>query len=301
MLSAEERSQLVQVARLYYEDNLTQAEIAKKIGVSRPTVSKMLTKAKEEGIVYIEIRAVSEGNADLLKRLKQKFNLQGGLVVDNADHYWQEAANYLHTELCYERNIGLGWGYAIGEIVKELLVTGSKQQEGSLYPLIGEAHIPNKGYHPDEMVKQWSEASGRNAYLLNSPAFPASAEEREEYESGKSYQEVYQYWEQMNAAVVGIKGYPGVPDEATATRFGDALKQQKAVGSFLSYYYNERGSLISGNNDYCIHIPLALMLRCSKVIGIVADNNYKAASGALKTGLLTHIVVTENIAHQLLK
>lgn len=301
MLSAEERSQLVQVARLYYEDNLTQAEIAKKIGVSRPTVSKMLTKAKEEGIVYIEIRAVSEGNADLLKRLKQKFNLQGGLVVDDADHYWQEAAKYLHTELCYERNIGLGWGYAIGEIVKELLVTGSKQQEGSLYPLIGEAHIPNKGYHPDEMVKQWSEASGRNAYLLNSPAFPASAEEREEYESGKSYQEVYQYWEQMNAAVVGIKGYPGVPDEATATRFGDALKQQKAVGSFLSYYYNERGSLISGNNDYCIHIPLALMLRCSKVIGIVADNNYKAASGALKTGLLTHIVVTENIAHQLLK
>lgn len=301
MLSAEERSELVQVARLYYEDNLTQADIAKKIGVSRPTVSKMLTRAKDEGIVYIEIRAVNEGNADLLKRLKQKFNLQGGLVIDNADNYWQEAAKYLHTELCYERNIGLGWGYAVGEIVKELLLTGSKQQEGSLCPLIGEAHIPNKGYHPDELVKQWSAVSSRTAYLLNSPAFPASAEEREEHESSKSYQEVYQYWEQMDAAVLGIKGYPGVPDEATATRFGDALKQQKAVGSFLSYYYNERGALISGNNDYCLHIPIALLLRCNKVIGIASDNNHKAALGALKTGFLTHLIVTEQIAHQLLE
>ena len=41
-----ERMQLINVAKMYYEENLTQNEIAQRLGVSRPLVSKMLTKAR---------------------------------------------------------------------------------------------------------------------------------------------------------------------------------------------------------------------------------------------------------------
>lgn len=47
MLSWEERRQLVKVASLYYIEGFTQEQIAKKIGVSRPIISKQLQKAKE--------------------------------------------------------------------------------------------------------------------------------------------------------------------------------------------------------------------------------------------------------------
>ena len=55
MLSVHERAQLVAAARLYYESNLTQAQIAQRLNVSRPSVSKMLARARELGIVHIEI------------------------------------------------------------------------------------------------------------------------------------------------------------------------------------------------------------------------------------------------------
>ena len=59
MLSGKERTDLVNVARLYYEQGLTQDQVAKRIGVSRPLVSKMLTRAREAGIVHIEIRTAN--------------------------------------------------------------------------------------------------------------------------------------------------------------------------------------------------------------------------------------------------
>ena len=72
MLSVHERAQLVAAARLYYESNLTQAQIAQRLNVSRPSVSKMLARARELGIVHIEIRAGDEGKADLLQRLQSQ-------------------------------------------------------------------------------------------------------------------------------------------------------------------------------------------------------------------------------------
>ena len=51
---------LVNVARMYYEQDRTQSEIADRYGISRPMVSKLLKEAKEEGIVKITIAAPGE-------------------------------------------------------------------------------------------------------------------------------------------------------------------------------------------------------------------------------------------------
>jgi len=56
MLSWEERRQLVKTANLYYIEGMTQEQIAKKVGVSRPVISKPLQKAKEYGIVEVFIK-----------------------------------------------------------------------------------------------------------------------------------------------------------------------------------------------------------------------------------------------------
>ena len=49
---------MVNVARLYYEQNMTQNEIAKELGISRPLVSILLTEARACGIVTITINRV---------------------------------------------------------------------------------------------------------------------------------------------------------------------------------------------------------------------------------------------------
>ena len=51
---------LVDVARMYYEQDRTQSEIADQYGISRPMVSKLLKEARDKGIVTIRISAPQE-------------------------------------------------------------------------------------------------------------------------------------------------------------------------------------------------------------------------------------------------
>lgn len=54
-LSEERWALLAKVASLYYEQDLTQAEIAKRLNISRPQVSRLLAEGRQEGVVKITI------------------------------------------------------------------------------------------------------------------------------------------------------------------------------------------------------------------------------------------------------
>ena len=54
------KNKVVEAAKLYYLWDYTQHEIAKKLGVSRPTGSRMLQTAKKEGRVQIKISGMEE-------------------------------------------------------------------------------------------------------------------------------------------------------------------------------------------------------------------------------------------------
>src|SRR5439155_8884434 len=59
-------------ARLYFEEDLSQSDIAERLSVSRSTVSRLIAEARESGIVRIEIRppiAESELAGELARAL----------------------------------------------------------------------------------------------------------------------------------------------------------------------------------------------------------------------------------------
>ncbi|MDO5066169.1 MAG: sugar-binding domain-containing protein [Propionibacteriaceae bacterium] len=77
--------QLLNVARMYYMENLSQAEIADRVGYSRPTVSKMLTEARAKGMVRISIEHPLQQAFELERQLTKRFGLKVALVA-GADH-----------------------------------------------------------------------------------------------------------------------------------------------------------------------------------------------------------------------
>ena len=50
-----DRDLLVQASRLYYELGETQSEVAARLGLTRPQVSRLLKRARAEGVVEIRI------------------------------------------------------------------------------------------------------------------------------------------------------------------------------------------------------------------------------------------------------
>ena len=53
--SEEKIKRLEVIARMYYEGRLTQREIAYKLGVSRPLISRLLQDARDLGLVEIRV------------------------------------------------------------------------------------------------------------------------------------------------------------------------------------------------------------------------------------------------------
>ncbi len=65
-------NQLVKISKYHYIDGLSQVEIAKKLHLSRPTISRALQTAKETGLVQIKINDPLTSTATLQKQLKEK-------------------------------------------------------------------------------------------------------------------------------------------------------------------------------------------------------------------------------------
>src|ERR1700733_10616865 len=73
--------EFVDVARLYYEEELSQQQIALRLGKSRPTGSSMLKTSRTQGIVTIDIRAPSNRSRSLELTLAERFGLHAVRVL----------------------------------------------------------------------------------------------------------------------------------------------------------------------------------------------------------------------------
>ena len=85
MARLDELRLMTRVARLYYEGGLKQPEIATRLRLSQPKVSRLLKQALDDGIVRITVRIPTGTHPDLEERLEVAFGLQDAVVVDVAD------------------------------------------------------------------------------------------------------------------------------------------------------------------------------------------------------------------------
>lgn len=302
---------LVDISRLYYEEGLTQAEIAKKLKISRPAVSKLLAEARIRGIVKIEIKSPLESNENLLQPLLHQFKLDGGLIVQtgsgeaNLKHRLliSQATQYIEKKLQASSSIGLGWGLETGSVLDEMKSKPQNgQSNGTVCPIIGSAPNDIKWFQTNELARIFSNKTGYSPYYLPAPAFPMSNENKQLFEQTDEYQVVSSLWNNLDMVLLGIGTYPSVPDQATAARFGDKLRKEGAVGMMATYYYDHEGRFIESDNDIVIRIPLKLLMK-TRVVLIIGSGLEKIQSivGALKTGLVTHLITDEETALQIME
>ena len=96
--------QSINVSRLYYESQYSQNQIAELLNISRPTVSKLINYAREQGYVTIQINDPTDISDELSIALKNKYNLDNAIIayspLNNDDeikkHIGRVAAEYLN-------------------------------------------------------------------------------------------------------------------------------------------------------------------------------------------------------------
>jgi len=306
-ISLEKQKKLAYVARRYYLEDQRQSDIARELGVSRPMVSRMLSEARELGVVEIVIHEPGTQAARLLEQLERSHAIRGGILVEEGAD--DDATNQLLSQGAVDllrqigtRRLGVGWGYLIGQLVTWL--EENPQPESTvtdICPLVGNASIPARNYQSNENVRLMAQQLGAAPHFLYLPALPDSLEEKRLLCSSEIYRQIHQQWQQIDTALVNIGDYPSSPDFASLVRYGSLLQQQHACGRMLIYYFNETGTIIQSEQDFAIQVPLETLMQCPNIIGVCSANtSAKALRGALRTVAFTHIVARAALVQTLL-
>jgi DNA-binding transcriptional regulator LsrR (DeoR family) len=310
-MKKEDLLRLVEICRLYYEKESTQANIAKTLNISRPAVSKLLSEARHRGIVKIEIRSPFDSDDDLMNQLIRMFGLKDGLIIPSATKndglnrrlIVSQSVVYLQKILPEIKKLGIGWGQTIRDIIEEFEVqTPGNKEKGGICPVIGSSPSAVQWLQTNELARILAEKIGFTPYYLHAPAFPFSENDRQLFMGTIEGQQISALWAELDTILLGVGTYPTVPDQATAVRFGDLLKQRKAVGVLATYYYDIQGRIIESPGDIAVRIPLEYLKKTKRVIVVSGSpKKIRALRGALMTGLVSHLITDEGTARELIK
>ncbi|MCK5671863.1 MAG: winged helix-turn-helix transcriptional regulator, partial [Spirochaetales bacterium] len=123
-----ETNLIYKIASLYFEDNLTQQQIAQKMGISRIKVSRMLQQARSNGVVEISLNKPQQNYTEEEKSIASKWNLNE--VILSAPEYGSNedllkqlgvsASEYAIRILNGNETVSLAWGNTLSAFVQNL-------------------------------------------------------------------------------------------------------------------------------------------------------------------------------------
>lgn len=304
---------MVKVCNLYYKDDMKQDEIAKLLGLSRPTISRILKEAKEIGIVKIEI--VNPFNFDyqsIERILEKKFSLNEVIVVeDQPDSGSQKmelgraAAKYLERVIKDSDIVGVSMGTTVKEIAN--YVDTSKPVKATFVPLIGGVGQLGIEIHPNQIVIELAKAFGGDFRLLHAPALISGDSIKENLKEEKGIKQVMDVIENVNVAIVGL-GIPRKRSTMMDTGYYnesdlEVLKKQKAVGDICLQFYNIVGNASGFEfNKNVFGIEIERLKTIEKVIGVVGGiEKVDAIRGAIHGRFINVLITNYSCALELEK
>lgn len=298
---------MIQIARLYYEEDMTQHLIAQKLGISRPLVSQLLTEAKSCGIVTIRINEVENREALLKHQLIERFGLTSAVVVpdDSSQEETDRAIASAAYQHCFQtditgRNVGIGFGPILG-LMADLAdgMPTRPQHAGHIFPLIGGISDSARGSHTNEMIRILACKAGFQGDYLYAPAVFESEAELEQAKKMSPGHTVSLLWDHMDLAILNIMDYP--VSQYSATALQEVPPQYRAVGQILGHCYSAQGEPIPLKCNNVFQASADQLRSAGQVVALCsAGLNPASVAGALNLDLIHTLILPVSLAQQLL-
>ena len=314
-MQKEEDKLLVRIAEMYYQEDKNQSQIAKELNIHRSTISRLLKRSRNEGIVNISINYDKAGTYSIEKELQEKFDLEKAIIV-------QAGTDLSRTQK--DKMLAQGVGEYLTEIIKDDMIFGfswgetmSALPEGlTNYAVDNILCVPMIGgpsgrlisdYHVNTITYEASKKLNGRALLIDSPAFPETVALKKALMENDFNQELIDYWRKIDIAILGIGSPTLKASESWKQFYGEDvlayLEGKKVVGDVVSRFYNIEGEHIENSlDDRLIGIDIADLKRTPYRIGVAeAVDKADAIASALKGQYINVLVTTEETAREVLK
>jgi deoxyribonucleoside regulator len=242
---------ILKVLHLYYEHHLTQAEVATRMGFSRPKVSKLLAEGRERDLVKIEIAEPAGDFSPLEIALEDRYGLEEALVAPtSADRQSTElsagrlGAGLLARVCTPETVLGLSWGISVRALVDATPRRAFACKK--VVPLVGGMGKAQAQLHSNQVCADLAEKLGVEALHLAAPAIARSARSRSELVALPGIEDTLAEGTTCDVAVAGIGGILPTSTMVQAGYFTPeeflGLSDRGIVGDICCHFLDAEGN-----------------------------------------------------------
>jgi len=301
-----ELSMLTRVAWMYYVQGMTHEEIAEKIHYSRSKVTRMLARAREQGIVEINVRGAYRSCIEVGDRLKEQTGLSEIIVVPSGDDLegsqrsvGRAAADYINASLRDGEVLGLAWGISFQKIIPYL-----KPHTGmniTTVQLMGGVTTGDT-VDPQRIVSTITSRLGARGVLKSLPVVVDSGEIKAAMMRDRGVQEIMSGVKNCTKALFGV----GTTTTDAALCLTGAVTEREmaeiraagAVGDVTGWYLDRNGKVLDIPLHERLMSPPPEMLRSIpvKIIETAGLRKADALTGAIRGGWVDVLIIDEELA-----
>jgi deoxyribonucleoside regulator len=305
---------LGQVAAWYYEDQLDQAEIARRIGKSRSMVSRLLAEAREEGLVQIRVRFPLRTDDDMAQRLCERFGLAeatvlaGSGVDDETLVRWlgRLGARTLQRRLVSGVTATIGWGAALHAVVRAM--PDIQLDDAMVLQVMGSVGDGDPGVDGADLARSLAGKLNGDFRSIAAPLIVDRPEVARSLLADRTIATTLTMAESAAVAMIGIGSIDSTVSGLVRAGYLDQerverLRAAGVVGDIMGHLIDSGGRVVDlVDNDCVVALHPDRLAGIGTVIGIAGGLSKAAAVHAvLESGLLDVLVTDAGTARAVLE
>lgn len=304
------------MATLHYMRGQTMEAIARTFGVSRSTVSRLLTWAKDSGLVEIRIRPGQGGDSAVATDIRQKYGLEdciatpvGSLTAgERFEVTAAKTANLVDTVVGSDMVVAVSWGTMVNAI--SLGLKSRNVVNCQIVQLNGFGNAITSGLHySNRILERFGDAL--NAYVQQYPAplFFDSCEVRDTLLSEYSIARIRRLQHAADLVLFNVgtvedflPNSPYLAGYNIGPREVNEIQRDDVVGEIAATYFRADGSTSNVEiNEHTSGPDLErLKLARYRICATSGERKVEALHAALQAGYISHLVTDTDTAKSLL-
>lgn len=303
-------------AQMYYMQDLTMGAIASELSTSRSSVSRLLSFARESGLVDIQIKSPFDRGLGLERTIHARHHVVAHIVpmpesisdVDRLERVAMTAGRLLGRFVDSNMVVGVAWGSTLGAISRHLVTKPTHNT--TVVQMNGAGNTQTTGIaYASEILHRFSEAFSAQGQQFPVPAFFDDPRTKEALWRERSTRRLLDLQSRMDVAVFGLGSpFAEVPSQVYIGGYLDAedyrsLSEDGVVGDIATVFYRGDGTFTDiALNARATGPNLDRLRRVARRVCVVSGVQKLASlRGALAAGLITDLILDESLAGALVR
>lgn len=297
---------------LYYLEGKTQSEIAKVLYLSRPKVSRLLKKAREQHVVDITINYQSDEIEKLQGEIRRKFNVDKVVIVktltdkkDTLEEIGKIAAKELETEIKEGMTIGFSWGKSVRCAASYL--KRKKVEDVKIVELFGAISYDRNDDDMLSIGRSISSKVGGKLYPLPAPIYIRDKIARKALIETPLINNTLNMIDNCDLIISGL----GVVDNDSLQPIWDnyvekdkkqRIKEMGGVGFMCAQFFDKNGQFLDDDiNSSVIGIKNENIKKIRSMVIAGGKSKVRAILGALRGGCINILISDEETLRSVLE